>query len=456
MEPPRRPLADVAAAPGAVSKSSSRRVGTGGVSRRFLASALVVLVLASTLFACDRASSAPVLRVPSGGPEIRVRVARAPGVRILSEDEIVLRTVADGAEILRAPAPGAVEIHAKDGALVVGARSVAGAMAVEAHRVEGATASDSAAIVASAAPPPPADGTSTAVIIAPGLEPSRYRGSLVVSAAGGRVEVVNILDLETYLAGVIGAEMPALWPRAALAAQAVASRSYVLYEIDRRRGGTGEPTIDASASFQVYRGVGAEHARVFEVLAETRGEIVVYEGRPFRSYFGSSCGGSTASAALTFGDAAIPPLAGNACGACSTASGVEWSETLDMAEIEAAIRDRPRRAPFDSEIGRVLSVEVGELGADGRVRYLRVRHETGVIDWRADSFRSAIGGRRIRSTLFTLAPGPGERQYTVSGRGWGHGVGLCQHGARFLAAAGETHAAILEKYFPGASRAWAY
>jgi stage II sporulation protein D len=289
----------------------------------------------------------------------------------------------------------------------------------------------------------------------------RYRGTLELECAGGGscVRAVNSVTLEEYLLGVVGAEMPPLYPLEALKAQAVASRTYALHAM---QAGREEPVISATASFQVYRGVEAEHARVRQAVESTRGEVLVHDGRALRAYFHSTCGGRTASAGDVFGDAAIPPLAGAECDGCAGSARARWDLVLSRELIEAAIgrrleAARERGAPAVGRL-RLAELEVAEKTADGRARYVRVVHESGSFEWRADAFRAAVEAVRpgtLLSTAFTVER-EGDESWRVRGRGWGHGVGMCQVGAAGLARRGLGYSEIVARYFPGSERVREY
>ncbi|MCP4840900.1 MAG: SpoIID/LytB domain-containing protein, partial [Halieaceae bacterium] len=117
----------------------------------------------------------------------------------------------------------------------------------------------------------------------------RYRGRLQFLVRGGQVQVVNHIGIETYLASVVGSEMPHRWPLPALQAQAVAARTYAL----RQRGKTGDFDVKATVSSQVYRGVESETPSTIEAVESTRSLVLVHAGRLINAVFHSSSGGAT-------------------------------------------------------------------------------------------------------------------------------------------------------------------
>jgi stage II sporulation protein D len=130
-----------------------------------------------------------------------------------------------------------------------------------------------------------------------------YRGSLVVTVAGGKLQVVNRLPLERYLWGVVPGEMPSGWHQEALKTQAVAARTYAL--VSRKTSGSFDVFADTRS--QVYGGVGVEQGRTTAAVNATKGEIVLWEGKPAWTYFSSSSGGRTAAIEDVWEDAAPVP-----------------------------------------------------------------------------------------------------------------------------------------------------
>jgi stage II sporulation protein D len=135
--------------------------------------------------------------------------------------------------------------------------------------------------------------------LAPGRSPVEvgnraFRGSLVVVSNGKRLQVVNVVDLESYVDSVVGSEVPQTWPAAALEAQAVAARSYALAELQTQV--TSSPySLYSDSRSQVYGGIAAESPAVTKAVAATAGEVVLYNGEVATTYFSSSTGGETAA-----------------------------------------------------------------------------------------------------------------------------------------------------------------
>ena len=147
------------------------------------------------------------------------------------------------------------------------------------------------------------------VLFLPGTAPLEldrpYRGQIAVAVTGGKLDAINVVGLEQYLQGVVAQEMPSSWPDEALRAQAVAARSYAL----ARRVGGKAFDLYADVRSQVYGGITGEHPRTTAAIQATKGEVLLYEGRPIDALFHSTSGGSTLDAAEVFGKA-VPYLVG--------------------------------------------------------------------------------------------------------------------------------------------------
>ncbi|MEK7269401.1 MAG: SpoIID/LytB domain-containing protein [Planctomycetota bacterium] len=275
---------------------------------------------------------------------------------------------------------------------------------------------------------PRADGTLS-------IANARYRGRAVLYAnPDGTIDAVNAVALESYIHGVVGGEMPASSAPEALAAQAIAARSYALYKM--RAAAPGKRWIGASdASFQVYKGIRAETASTRDAVLRTAGLVLLWQGRAFPAYYHSTCGGRTRDVALAFGERSIPPLAGGTCGFCDRAPRFRWNARVDRSEAATRLG-----------VPRVDVMEmVPQAGAPARVR---VRTSSGSALWTREALRARLGPMRIFGYDFTVRTG--RDGFDFAGSGFGHGVGLCQEGARGMATAGRTHPQILAHYYPGA------
>lgn len=280
------------------------------------------------------------------------------------------------------------------------------------------------------------------------VDGTAYRGDLAcrgVPPAGADrpaagVLAVNRVNLEEYVAGVVGSEMPLAFPEEALRAQAVASRTYGLYQVRTRPAGALYDLTDDTFS-QVYRGLANEKEVARRVTEDTSGVVITWRGSIVPAYFHSTCGGRTIPASFALGDRDIPPLGGAECGFCEDSKYARWEGEIAKAELA----ERLRREGL--AVRAVTTVEALEMGPAGHVATVRVVHPEGELRIRAPRFRLIAGPGLIRATLFTIED-RGDK-LLLRGRGWGHGAGLCQMGARGMARAGYGATAILARYYPG-------
>lgn len=260
----------------------------------------------------------------------------------------------------------------------------------------------------------------------------RYRGALRLLARDGRVLVINVVDLESYLRGVVAAEMQASWPLEALKAQAVAARTYTLANVDH--GASYD--VCATTDCQVYRGAGAEHPRADQAIAETTGLVLTYGGAIARTYYHADSGGVIASSAEVWGTARPYLLAFQ--DVASDGPYRRWETRLDPAVVAASLHASGHR------VGAVRRVRVLEFTESGRVRRLEVTGADGTTVLAGVAAREQARAWGLRSTRFHMAG-----DLVVRGEGWGHGVGMSQYGARQLALAGHDFTQILGFYYQG-------
>ena len=287
-----------------------------------------------------------------------------------------------------------------------------------------------------------------------------HRGTIEVRKTLAGVTVIARLSLETYLGGVVAAELGVTDADVleALKAQAVIARTYAVRNLGRNRGQGFD--LLATVSDQRYDGVSGEQGMAWKALADTKGQVLTYQGAPIDAFFHSTCGGRTASGAEVFTYADRPYLRsvsdldpqGQAW--CRASPRFRWEQRWDAAALAAALR-RGLNLDAGSAAG-VRSIETTRRSASDRVTQLRVRlrGRDVVIDG-SNALRRALPPPDLdllRSAAFTLTyTGDGQHidELVVSGRGAGHGVGLCQWGAIGRARVGRPYAEILATYYPG-------
>lgn len=261
------------------------------------------------------------------------------------------------------------------------------------------------------------------------------RGSIeVLLDEEGGLLVVNELPIEEYLAAVLGSEMPPGFPPEALKAQAVASRTYA---VRKKLEAEGRPFhLGATVLSQVYGGVHREDARTKAAVEATTGEVLVFEHEPIEAYFFSSCGGKTADGEEALGRA-LPYLKPVECPEKPGFPGSRWRLELSAAELGKRLGTGPvERLEVASRTGTGRARTVAVKGRDGKARTMT-----------AAQFRQALGYSDLGSLAFEVTKKGGHFHFT--GRGKGHGTGLCQWGARAAALDGWDYRRILRHYYPG-------
>lgn len=272
------------------------------------------------------------------------------------------------------------------------------------------------------------------------IEGRRFRGSVdILRAANGGLYAINRLDLEGYLCGVLHHEVGVWWPAEALKAQAVAARTYALYQIRVSRG--REYDVHSGTRSQVYGGSTNERRRTNQAVLDTRGQVLTAAGKVFPSYFHATCGGRTAGARELWSIDLAPIGGGVECGYCRYSPHFNWKIALPLSDLEEKLAQHGR------PLGRILTVEPLTQTPSGRVGRIRMTGTEGEAEVAAKDLRVWLGGDKIRSTFFgwTLK----DDRIRIEGRGWGHGVGLCQWGALGQALLGRKFMDILMFYYPG-------
>ncbi len=276
-----------------------------------------------------------------------------------------------------------------------------------------------------------------------------YRGMLdLIYRRGGRMMAVNELSLEEYVGGSVAAEVPHDWPAEALRAQAVAIRTYTLAIIMEKDKQVPRPEVDVTNSYlvsQEYKGMKEERPSTIAAARATRGEVLVFDRKVFRAYYSSSCGGHTEACGEVWDDyKTIPPLAGTVCNYCQGSrdhqKGKPWQVTLGLAYVTGKVSKGAHN------VGTVRSLSFSDINRNGHMDRVRVNGHRGSVVMKGNDFRMAVGTRKLKSMRFTSKAI--RSGYVFTGYGWGHGVGMCQWGAKKMADRLYRHPAILKYYYP--------
>lgn len=406
----------------------------------------LVLVALCALLPAGCATAKPT-SVATGVPVVRVRLLSGIDRITFTAKTPPLVRVGEQGEVKKLGLPKSVPtivVLASDGWRVGSAKLGAGVLFVE----------------------PDGDGT----LAINGL-PYRGRYRLVASTnAGGpgSFDVINDVDAESYLMGVIPKELLSDWHVEAYKAQAVVARTYALWEIYSGSSKKGAFDLYPDERSQVYGGMSAETNKSIAAVEATRGQVVVYgppgKERIFCTYFSSCCGGVSNSVADVFNEPNIPPLkAKSVDGLCDASPRFNWGPvTLNKVDFTRRVRAwGTRQGRPEAKIGTIAAFQIAAVNDFDRPRSFLLTDEKGVqYSLNAEDARRAIntepqGGQTVYSSFFRPVDAGADIQL-IEGHGWGHGVGMCQWCTQVRATQGMPYTGIVLAAFPQAKLMAAY
>ena len=264
-----------------------------------------------------------------------------------------------------------------------------------------------------------------------------YRGMIELHNVMGKLYIINVLRMYEYLYGVLPSEIMSGWPDETLKAQAVAARTYAYHHIMKNR--TGIYDLDATTKFQVYKGLSIENQRTNRAVDDTCGEIAVYNNKPIVAFFHSTCGGYTVDDTLVWNGSDMKYLKSIRCPYCKGSPNYDWNVMLTRYEIIEALKKKY------SGVGQITGITFRRQ--DRRVVNVVIKHKNGIIRISGNNFRLLFPAKKIKSLYFHARKTPDGLE--LHGHGWGHGVGMCQWGARGMADHGKDYEYILKYYYRG-------
>lgn len=265
-----------------------------------------------------------------------------------------------------------------------------------------------------------------------------YTGTFyVLPSSGGQLMLVEYVSLEEYLHGVLPYEMSPSWPVEALKAQAVAARTYTLKSLENVKNKSFDLYSDVRS--QVYRGNGKKYDAVTRAVDETKGQVLTYQGKLFFTYYHANCGGATDDvSSWHFSTKSIKPLSGASCKFDSHSKSHNWNMTVPLSKVE-------KYAQSVGLKGTLKSIRIVRKTNTGRATNLTLTTSKGSKTVPCGAFRLATGIRSCKITrIITSTKGV---QFT--GKGYGHGIGMCQDGANGMAKRNHNYKQILKHYYPG-------
>jgi stage II sporulation protein D len=272
----------------------------------------------------------------------------------------------------------------------------------------------------------------------------RFRGHLTILVTPQRkLNVVNVVELEQYIKGVLYHEISHRWPIEAIKAQAIATRTYAVYAMQQKEGKDYDVTNDIYS--QVYGGKNSERFRTSLGVNATKGQILMFRGKVLPTFFHATCAGMTEDASEVW-NIKLPPLRTVECPYCEISPHMRWKRNFRLKDIQEKLNANKHK------IGAIKDIVVVQRNPSDRVKTLKITGRAGdslVISGK--DFRNAIGPNDIRSNNFEVV----MKGWYVDfyGRGWGHGVGLCQWGAYGMSEQDFSFKDILKHYYPGSTLA---
>lgn len=267
----------------------------------------------------------------------------------------------------------------------------------------------------------------------------RFRGAInLIHTPDKKLLVVNVVDLEDYVKGVLYHEVSHRWPIEALKAQAVAARTYALYRMKSSKDKDFDLTNDIYS--QVYGGKNSERYRSNLAVEGTRKKILTFQGKILPAYFHAACAGHTEDVSELWKEDLLP-LKGVKCPFCVNSPHYRWKKNFRSKDVQ----DKLNKNGYP--IGLIQDIRVQERNPGGRVRLLKITARDGqTVLISGKDFRNIVGPNDIRSNNYEVIMV--GYYFDLLGYGWGHGVGLCQWGAFEMARQRYKYDDILGFYYP--------
>ncbi|ADL26792.1 stage II sporulation protein D-like protein [Fibrobacter succinogenes subsp. succinogenes S85] len=288
-----------------------------------------------------------------------------------------------------------------------------------------------------------------------GLNKACYNGEFIVTANGNKLNAINVIDIEDYLRGVVPYEIGKLDESKfeALKAQAVAARTYAYKHFGSRVAQGFD--VYADTRDQVYKGLHSATALTDKAVRETEGVVMTYNGEFITAYYHSTCGGET-EGVVTWGRPDHPYLKNkpdlrpDGTPWCRESNYTEWTREFTEDELRDLFQINAKEAKANvPSFSSIKSMHIQDTLKSGRIHTLVIETNNGSFTAKADKIRWLFkrGGTILPSSFFRIHKNGNE--WILKGKGFGHGVGLCQMGARARAQAGQSYIQILTHYYPG-------
>ena len=271
------------------------------------------------------------------------------------------------------------------------------------------------------------------------LNGREYTGPLDIVRNGVGVAVVSELGLEDYIVGVLRAEASEKWPAETLRAQAVVARTYAAYHRQLNAGKSYH--IIASTVHQQFAGRVPPTSPMWDAVRDTAGQVLLWEGEVFPAFYHTESGGYTEDPRTVFAAKTMPALKPVRCEFSTGSPHYFWNLDVRLAELAQILKKN------DVAVGSIIAIDVSERTPSLRAATLTIHGTQTSARVRGNDLRRMLGYDTLKSTLFAVAVDGEWARF--AGRGYGHGVGMCQWGAKGMAEQGYPTRKILEFYYPG-------
>ncbi|MGO1579779.1 MAG: SpoIID/LytB domain-containing protein [Peptoniphilaceae bacterium] len=267
---------------------------------------------------------------------------------------------------------------------------------------------------------------------------NEYRGYIHFKKIDNKLYVINKVEMEDYLKGVLPKEILSNAPEEALKSQAIVSRSFAFSNINKyKKYGYN---LDDTTNCQVYKGKSAEEQSTNKAVDETNNIYIRYNGEVANAIFGSSSGGFTASVEDVWGGNEIPYLKSFED---PYSNAKKWEFAISLKDLEKKLKNN------GLELGNIVGIKIKVFDKSKRAKVIEVITNKNVLELSGNKIRSILGSSNLKSTLMTIIITDGN--IIFSGTGYGHGVGMSQDGAVQMAKEGKSCRDILSFYFPNTS-----
>lgn len=274
------------------------------------------------------------------------------------------------------------------------------------------------------------------------IDGRRYHDNVIIRSKNSKLTVINEIGIEDYLCGILPREVSPAWDIESLKAQAIVSRTYALKNLRRHESESFD--LCTQTHCQVYGGIESEDERTNEAVKSTLGEVLVFEGELAQTLFHASCGGHTENPENVWSWESRAPkyLLGRKDAFCQDSPHNLWKNRL----ANSLIKERLNKSGY--RVGNISKITLEGKSRSGRAKIIKIKNSGGTLTISAAKFRLAVDPWLIKSTMFTALLRYRDG-YEFRGKGWGHGVGLCQWGAKIMAEKNYKYNEILHYFYPG-------